>query len=55
MFRDQEERDTIKVLQGAMEINKFDWTNWLIVRLMNRKQKIQYAIFAAEQVIGIYE
>jgi hypothetical protein len=29
--------------------------NWLIVRKMTHKQKIQYAIYAAEQVIEIYE
>ena len=32
-----------------------DWGNWLICRLMNKKQAVQYAIFAAEQVIDIYE
>ena len=32
-----------------------DWANWLIVRLLNRKDKIRYAVFAAEQVIKIYE
>jgi len=31
------------------------WGNWLICRLMNKKQAVQYAIFAAEQVIDIYE
>jgi hypothetical protein len=32
-----------------------EWGNWLICRLMNKKQAVQYAIFAAEQVIDIYE
>ena len=32
-----------------------DWANWLMVRLLNRKDKIRYAVFAAEQVIKIYE
>ena len=31
------------------------WGNWGIVRLMNHEQKIKYAIFAAEQVIDIFE
>ena len=42
-------------LNKLIENNKLDWANWLIVRLMNKKQKVQYAIFAAEQVIHIYE
>jgi len=32
-----------------------EWGSWLICRLMNKKQAVQYAIFAAEQVIDIYE
>ncbi len=55
MFANQKETDTIKILQGTMKINHFNWANWLIVRLMNRKQKLQYSIFAAESVIDIYE
>ena len=31
------------------------WGNWGIVRLMNHEQRIKYAIFAAEQVIDIFE
>ncbi len=55
MFKNQRETNSIKILQGCMKINHFDWANWLIVRLMNRKQKLQYSIFAAESVIDIYE
>ena len=32
-----------------------DWANWCIVRLMTHKQRIMYAIYAAEQVIDIFE
>ena len=32
-----------------------DWANWLIVRIMKPKQYLTYAIYAAEQVIDIYE
>ena len=33
----------------------FRWANWLLTRVFNREQKIQYAVFAAEQAIDIYE
>ena len=42
-------------IDTLMSNDKFDWANWLIVRLMNKKQKVQYAIFAAEQVLYIFE
>jgi hypothetical protein len=35
--------------------NNPKWGNWLIVRLMTHDQRRRYAIYAAEQVIGIYE
>ena len=38
-----------------MQSDHFDWANWLISRILNRENKIKYAIFAAEQVIDVYE
>ena len=47
-----------------MEVKKFlkitadhrlDWANWVIVRVMTYDQSVSYAVFAAEQVIDIYE
>jgi hypothetical protein len=34
---------------------RLQWASWLIVRLMDHKQKVGYAIFAAELVINYYE
>ena len=38
-----------------MNEDKFQWANWLIVRIMDYKQRVQYAVFAAEQVLDIFE
>ena len=35
--------------------HRYDWTNWLLVRLMSLEQKRKYAIFAAQQVLDIFE
>ena len=32
-----------------------EYCNWLIVRKMTHRQKIQYAVFAAEQVLNLFE
>ena len=48
-------KDAVTVLRSLLESDHFQWANWTIVRLMDRKQKIQYAIFAAEQVLDIFE
>ena len=42
-------------LKKLIEAKKLDWANWLIVRLMDQRQQIQYAIFAAEKVLNNYE
>ena len=36
-------------------VKNLEWGNWLICRIMNKNQSVQYAIFAAEQVLDIYE
>ncbi|MFA5323312.1 MAG: putative immunity protein [Smithella sp.] len=49
------ESDPVKVINLAMAMDRFDWANWLIVRVMEYNQYVAYAIFAAEQVIEIHE
>ena len=52
----QKDRYSVRYLARVLfKKNRFDWINWGIVRMMNKKQKVMYAIFAAEQVIKIYE
>ena len=47
--------ETVPFLRNLMTDKKYDWANWLIVRCMVKKQYLAYAIYAAEQVIEIYE
>jgi len=54
-FLSQKEREPIKVLKALMAENLYHDANWLIVRLMDRKQQRQSAIFAAEQVLHLFE
>jgi hypothetical protein len=44
-----------ELFEALLADNKLEWANWGIVRIMKRKQYLAYAIFAAEQVIEIYE
>jgi hypothetical protein len=47
--------DVLTGVKGLIKDDKLEWANWLICRCFNRKQKIQYAIYAAEQVLYIFE
>ena len=54
-FNSQKETDSIKVLKKLIKKDKLDWANWTICRVFNRKQRIQYAVFAAEQVFHLWK
>ena len=54
-FRNQKARDAVDVIRTLMNEDHFSWANWAIVRVMKRKQYLQYAIFSAEQAISIFE
>jgi hypothetical protein len=54
-FFAQKECNGAKVVKKLINENYFDWANWTIARILNKKQRIQYSIFAAEQVIEIFE
>jgi len=54
-FAAQKETDGVKVLKKLLKEDHWDWANWTIYRMFTKEQKIQYAIFAAEQVISIFE
>ena len=54
-FLNQSETNSNKVLDKLISEDRLDWANWLITRLMTHKQQIKYAVYAAEQVLAIYE
>jgi len=49
------ETDGLKLVKVLIEDNQLSWANWLISHLMNYEQRVSYAVFAAEQVIDLYE
>lgn len=53
-FKVQKEKELRPILYALLPDHS-SWANWLIVRYMTKKQKVQYAIFAAEQVLSIFE
>ena len=38
-----------------LEADHFNWANWMLTKLFTKEQAIQYAIFAAESVLHIFE
>src|SRR3990167_9436482 len=54
-FTAQSETDGLATVKKLMAEKKLEWANWLIVRLMAYKQYVSYGVYAAEQVVDIYE
>ena len=54
-YKNHKETDPLKLMDSLIRNDKLDWANWLIVRMMKRNQYLSYSIYAAEQVIGIFE
>jgi hypothetical protein len=53
-FLAQDKSEAVEVINALVVDEKLDWANWTICRVFNKKQKVMYAIFAAEQVIDIF-
>jgi hypothetical protein len=47
--------ESSEIIFKALIEHNLQWANWLIARVLDRKNRIRYAVFAAEQVIDIYE
>jgi len=47
--------DIKKTVEKLMSDNKFDWASWYVTKFFDKGQSVEYAIFAAEQVLNIYE
>ena len=54
-FKSQSNTALADVIGALMSENRIDWASWLLCHIFNRKQKIQYAVFAADQVLEIFE
>ena len=47
--------DADTTIRELIKQNKLDWANWTIGRLLNNDDKLRYAIFAAREVLSLYE
>ena len=46
---------TIKTLLASDECEKYNWSNWLLTHVFTKEQNVKYAIFAAKEVLYIFE
>ena len=53
-FENQTETDGIMLVKKLSETH-LNWANWLVTCLMDQKKCVQYAVYAAELVLPIFE
>ena len=54
-YKTLDETNLLKILERCILDDNLDYANWLIARCMDRKQRLRYALYAAESVLHIYE
>jgi thioredoxin-like negative regulator of GroEL len=54
-YLEQNTENAGEIFKRLISQDRLDDANWVICRMFNRKQKIQYAVYAAEQVLEIFE
>jgi len=54
-FKARKFKTDSQVIGDLMADDKLEWANWVIARIMKRKQYLSYTIFAAEQVLELFE
>ena len=42
-------------IEKLIKIDKLDWANWIIIHILNSIDLLKYAIYAAEEVLPIFE
>ena len=54
-FLELENKSIENIFKIGLKQKKYNYLNWGICRLLNRKKKLKYAIYAAEKVLPIFE
>ena len=47
--------EAVDFIKKLIEFDKLQWANWLITRVLDNIGRASYAVFAAEQVLSIFE
>ena len=51
----QKNKNEFILAEKALEEGYFNWVNWAICKRLNKMKEVQYAVFAAKQVLSIFE
>ena len=52
---DHTERVAVKIARALIAESKLDWANWLVTKVLEHHELVEYAIFAAEQALPVFE
>lgn len=55
LFDKANKTDVGEIVLELLKTKKLEWANWLLAHTLSPKNRIRYAVFAARQVLEIYE
>ena len=54
-YNSRTDKTPLGLLDGLIAEKRYEWSNWFVSRILDHKDRIRYAVFAAEQVLDIFE
>ena len=54
-YKSRTDKSPLGLLDGLISEKRYEWGFRFMARILDRKDRIRYAVFAAEQVLGIFE
>ena len=54
-FKAQSKKNEVDIINDLIKDDELDWANWTVARRLPSKDRIRYAIYAAGQVLALYE
>jgi len=51
----QTDKSAVSVINALVVAKQYDWADWALTRSFTKRQNVMFAIYAAEQVIDIFE
>ena len=52
---EQPDKNEFVLIDAAMRIDRFDWAIWYISQRLNKRDRVKLTVFAARQILIIYE
>ena len=54
-YNSRTDKTPLGLLDGLIAEKRYEWSNWFVSRILDRKDRMRFSVFCAEQVLDIFE